>query len=318
MKPSTLLPLLSSLLWLSIATSSLLSCQQGPLRPAVVEPAVPYVPTATADAALSALGWKKTFEDNFERSPTHPTNPNWTIWVGGAFNQELQLYTARPANLTVIQDPDQSANHLLQLKAVREQLVGPKYRKDVDSTPTAFGFSSARIESKAMFTPPSAGGQVRIAGRLKLPSGYGMWPSFWSQGNQWPTNGGITILQARGHQPYAFQTCYFYDSQTNHPLVAREESQIRSVSKLTDQWHIYEVIWAKDSLTFLLDGQVVATKQGSLVPQLSGRLQRLTLNLAVGGDYFGVGEKVPTADQIPLLAGEGIMAVDWVKVYVKE
>ncbi|ADB36214.1 glycoside hydrolase family 16 protein [Spirosoma linguale] len=272
-----------------------------------------YDYTAATESSLTAAGWRKTFEDNFNVSPTNPANTNWNVWVGGSFNTELQMYTASPTNLTVTQDPDNTANSLLQIKAIKEQVTGPKYRQDVDATPKNFDFTSARIESKPMFTPNGPNGQVRMVARIKLPSGYGMWPAFWSYGDNWPTNGEIDILEARGNEPNKYQTNYIYGTQADQNLAGNVGTFLTTSTSLTDCWHVYELIWTRKALTFVLDGQVVDTKTGGYVSNLAGKLEKLTLNQAVGGDFF----YAPTASQIPLNAGEGIMQVDWVRVYVK-
>ena len=276
-----------------------------------------YDQSAAREAELQATGWKKTFEDNFNFSPSNSLNPNWNVWVGGAFNNELQMYTANDRNLSVTQDPDNANNKVLTIKAIKENVTGPKYRQDVDATPTAFEFTSARIESKTLFASDKNSSQVRFVSRIKLPSGYGMWPAFWSYGDNWPTNGEIDVLEARGNEPNLFQTNYFYGRVANNNLVQNAATYITTGASLTDCWHVYEVIWTKQSLTFLLDGQVVDVKSGGYVPDLFNKPERITLNQAVGGDFFYKDLTLPAPSQIPLNAGEGIMLVDWVKVYAK-
>ncbi|WP_425290852.1 glycoside hydrolase family 16 protein [Spirosoma linguale] len=271
----------------------------------------------SADSILAMDGWSNTLDDNFDISPTDTAKSNWRCWVGGGFNNELQLYTNSPNNLTLIQDPTDSANKLLVIRVRKEKVKGPKYRLDIDNTIKEFDFTSARIESKNVFTPTRTKGQVRMAARIKLSTGYGMWPSFWSYGEKWPTNGGIAIVLSRGQQPYHFQNAYFYDNEQSRRPVPREEKYLISATNLTDRWHVYEVIWQKDSLTFLLDGQIVDIKQGNYVGKLFEKPQRITLNQAVGGDFFLMEDTLPTADEIPLNENEGIMQVDWIKVYLK-
>jgi uncharacterized protein YcfJ len=57
----------------------------------------------------------------------------------------------------------------------------------------------------------------------------------------------------------------------------------------------------------LLDGQVVDTKTGGYVGNLFGKVERVTLNLAVGGDYVG---NTPASSIVA-----GTMLVDYVKVF---
>jgi beta-glucanase (GH16 family) len=284
------------------------------LRTATVESTPDY---DINEATLLNSGWKKTFDDNFDSSPAN-ANSQWNVWVGGAFNNELQMYTADAENLDVIADPANSANKWLVIKAVKENVTGPRYRQDVDATPTDFKFTSARLESKSRFTPTRTEGQVRMMARIKLPSGYGIWPAFWAYGDKWPTNGEIDILEARGHKPNDYQTNYFYGRKANQNLVENQETYLNTPNSLQESWHVYEVIWTKESLTFLLDGNVVDVKTGGYVPNLFGKLEMLTLNMAVGGDFFWEEGSIPTADQIEIGPNDGVMLVDWVKVFVKK
>jgi len=276
-----------------------------------------YDHAAGTESGLRAAGWNKIFDEPFALSPTNTLNPNWNVWVGGSFNNELQLFTDKPENLTVVPDPEQSGNQVLLIQARKEAVTGPRYRQDIDATPTSFAFTAARIESRTMFAPNRTHSQVRMVARIKLPTGYGMWPAFWSYGDAWPTNGEIDVLEARGNEPYQFQTNYFFGRKRDENLVRNAETYITSATSLTDCWHVYEVIWTRDALTFLLDGQVIDVKTGGYVSNLFGRPEKITLSLSVGGDFFYANGTRPTPEQIPLNSGEGTMLVDWVKVFVK-
>jgi hypothetical protein len=67
------------------------------------------------------------------------------------------------------------------------------------------------------------------------------------------------------------------------------------------------MIWSQNSLTSLLDGQVVETKTGGYIPNLFGKTERIVLNLAVGGDFF------TNLDLAQIVTGS--MYVDYVKVF---
>jgi hypothetical protein len=79
---------------------------------------------------------------------------------------------------------------------------------------------------------------------------------------------------------------------------------------LTDCWHVYEVIWTRKDLTFLFDGQVVVAKVGDYIPSMYGRKERITLNLAVGGLFFG--------NYDPGAIQPGTFHVDWVKAFTSK
>lgn len=243
------------------------------------------------ESTLTGPGWNKVFEDGFSADLSQ-----WTVWIGGAWNEELQFY--QPSNL-------QAANGLLSITARKETVTGPS--NPYDATPKTFSYTSGRIESKKYLSASNATPKVRLSARLKLPTGYGMWPAFWSYGDPWPTQGEIDVMEARGQEPFAYQTSYWFGRRPGKNLVANSATVIWSTVSLMDCWHVYEVIWTKSSLTFLLDGQVVDTKSGGYISSMYGKQERITLNLAVGGLFFGSYD--PTAIQ------PGTFQIDWVKAF---
>ena len=244
-----------------------------------------------SESALTGPGWNKVFEDNFSGDLS-----KWTIWIGGAFNEELQFY--QPSNL-------QTANGLLSITARQETVTGPS--TPFDPAPKSFSYTSGRIESKSHFSASRSTPKVRFSARLKLPSGFGMWPAFWSYGDPWPTQGEIDVMEGRGQEPFQYQTAYWFGRRPGKNLVSNSATVIWSTVSLEDCWHVYEVIWSKTTLTFLFDGQVVDTKSGGYLPNMFGKQERITLNLAVGGLFFGSYD--PAAIQ------PGTFQADWVKAF---
>jgi beta-glucanase (GH16 family) len=243
------------------------------------------------ETMLTSAGWTKAFEDNFSTDLS-----KWNIWTGGAFNNELQYYQS--ANM-------QLQNGVLLITAKKETITGAT--TPFDPTPKTFNYTSGRIESKTNFSASTTTPKVRMIARLKLPAGYGMWPAFWSYGDPWPTQGEIDCMEARGQEPFKYQTNYFYGRAANRNLVKNQVGFITSNVSLTDCYHVYEIIWSKSSLTFMFDGQVVNINTGGFVSNLFGKTERITLNLAVGGNFFSNFDS--SAVQT------GTYAVDWVKVF---
>ncbi|ARK08984.1 glycoside hydrolase family 16 protein [Fibrella sp. ES10-3-2-2] len=296
----------STLLVTSLLFASLLGCTEQAIdqqtttanaRQSTITPLAIGVCDAPFDeVAVVAAGWRKTFEDDFSTDLS-----KWTIWTGGAYNAEAQLYQA--PNL-------QLANGILSIVAKRETVVGPTLPSN--PTPSSFSFTSGRIESKALVSANATTPKVRISARIKLPTGYGMWPAFWAYGDPWPTQGEIDIMEARGNEPYNFSTNYFYGRKAGVALSGDFSRVITSNVSLTDCWHVYELIWQKSQLVYMLDGQIVDTKTGGYIGSLFGKSERIILNLAVGGYFFG--NPPPTASQIVT----GTMQVDWVKVFTSK
>lgn len=244
------------------------------------------------ESSITSSGWTKVFDENFNTDYN-----NWNAWYAGAFNNELQLY--QPSNLSI-------DNGNLVITARQETVTGPT--NPWDATPKTYNYTSGRIESKATFSASSSTPQVRMMARIKLPSGYGMWPAFWSYGPEWPKNGEIDILEARGQEDKKYQTNYFYGKAANRNLVRGAEGYITTGTSLQTCYHVYEVVWSQNELNFYFDGVLVKTNSGGYVSSLFGKTEWITLNVAVGGNFFS---NLNTSLIVP-----GTMYVDWVKVFV--
>lgn len=246
------------------------------------------------DSDLIKKGWTKIFEDNFENDLNQ-----WDIWTGGACNNELQFY--QPENLQLV-------NGILEISAKRECKTG----RTLPANPqlSNYDFTSGRIESKAVISACNETPKVRILARIKLPSGYGMWPAFWSYGHPWPTQGEIDFLEARGNEQDKYYTNYFFG--TNQQLLKEDVSATISTGvDLSKAFHVYEMEWTETSLNSYVDGKLVEIKTaGTHIKDLFGKSQNIILNLAVGGDFFKNCDKTKIEP--------AIMYVDWVKVFTAQ
>lgn len=258
---------------------------------------IPDIAPVTCDfelneAMLTSAGWIKVFEDNFDSDLS-----KWDVWTGGAFNNELQYYQASNIELE---------GGILSILAKKETVSGNT--TPFDQTQKTFQFTSGRIECKTNVSANSSSPKVRILARIKLPAGNGLWPAFWCYGDPWPTQGEIDIIEARGQEPKKYQTNYFYGTSTDKNLVQGAEGFIEASEDLTACFHVYEMIWEQSKLTSILDGTVVEVKtSGGFIPQLFGKQERITINLAVGGWFFN--------NLDPATIQTGTMQVDWVKVF---
>lgn len=243
-------------------------------------------------------GWTLVFSDEFPGNAIDKSK--WNVWTGGAYNEELQYYQI--GNLKFL-------NGNLQIHAIKENATGAT--TPYNTAPKNFSFTSGRIESIKHFSSNATTPRVRMVARIKLASGYGMWPAFWSYGDPWPTQGEIDIMEAKGHEPNKYHTAYWFGRRSGVNTARNTEATISTVDLMSDH-HVYEMIWEKDKLTFYLDGQLVNTKTGGDIPNMFRKSQRVTLNLAVGGMFFGT--PMPTAEQIQT----GVMEIDWVRVYTSK
>jgi beta-glucanase (GH16 family) len=244
------------------------------------------------ETTLTNAGWTKIFEDNFTTDLS-----KWNIWTGGAFNNELQHYQA--SNLQIVDGK-------LVITAKKEIVTGAT--TPYDQTPKTFNYTSGRIECKSIVSANPATPKVRMIARIKLASGYGMWPAFWTYGDPWPTQGEIDMIESRGQEPTKYQTNYFYGTTAGTNLVRNATGYLTADQDLTACYHVYEMIWEQNTLTSYLDGNVVEIKTtGNYIPSLFGKQEHIVLNLAVGGAFFSRFDatKIQT----------GALYVDWVKVF---
>jgi beta-glucanase (GH16 family) len=301
-----------SILSCSVATLTLSSCSKENKtdeKPTIPTEAIVNIPATgicdydQGDSLILAKGYTKVFGEEFSTDLS-----KWQVWNSGAYNNELQLY--KPANLTLVDGK-------LVITAKKETVTGAT---DPDnSTRKTFKYTSGRLESNTYFSANTTNPKIRFSARIKLPPGYGMWPAFWTYGEDWPTNGEIDIMEAQGQQPKVYTTDYWYGATFEEPedITALDGAVITSSVDLTTCYHVYESIWQKDTLQFLLDGKVVNTKfkndttgGGGFIPAMFGKLQRIALNAAVGGDNF--------SNLDPSKIKVGTTYVDWVRVYTSK
>ena len=277
--------------------------QEDLLRTERETPEIPEITEApeTPETSETDGAWELVFEDEFN------TNlDQWNIWQGGAFNNEIQLYTTEQLTLE---------NGLLTITAERKSATGAT--TPFNTTPKDFNYVSGRLKTKTQFGPSNTEGEneYRIVSRIKLPEGTGMWPAFWTYADPWPTNGEIDILEARGNRRTTFQSNIFYGTAPNMPLTKDEDTAKNHQlnTDITDNFHTYELIWKANSLAILFDNVLLHTyiaDSKNFVAELFGKKQQIALNLAVGGVFFeGISQNQ--------FVSSATMQVDWVRVYKK-
>ena len=263
---------------------------------------LPEVSKAGYEASDTAfVGWDLVFEDNFDTDLSQ-----WTPWIGGAFNEELQFY--RSSNLFV-------ENDLLYIYGKKTQVTGRT--NPFDETSKSFQYASGRIETKTTYGPRNIEGEnnVRMSARIKLVEGEGLWPAFWSFNDPWPTMGEIDILEARGNTPNEFQTNFHFGERPNQleTSPAFNEFKYEHPTSLADEFHIYELEWSRDQFVIMFDGEIIKTydqETFTFVDDFFNKKHRVVLNLAIGGSFFFNLDESKIPD-------ESFLIVDWVKVHTR-
>lgn len=278
------------------AVAALAACADTPGADSTNPPATAG-PTDTAPA-----GWKLVWADEFNGSAVDTTR--WTFETGGHGwgNNELEYYT--PGDNASVRDG------LLIIEARREAREGRDY-------------TSTRMitKGKASWT------YGRIAARIKLPQGQGIWPAFWMLGDNigsvgWPRSGEIDIVEMVGGRSRDGKVDN--DGVTNSALHrptpgAANGLPVKSHSahlalpagtKLAQDFHVYAVEWDAKAIRFLFNEQPVLVTDISAQGEGYEAFHQpffLLLNLAVGGNWPGPPDATTTWPQR--------MSVDWVRVY---
>jgi beta-glucanase (GH16 family) len=219
-----------------------------------------------------ASPWRVVWQDEFDRAAgTAPDPAKWTYDLGqtGWGNAELQTYTKSTDN----------AFHDGQGHLVIQAIATP-----------GGGYTSARLKTQglASFT------YGRVEGRMKLPSGQGIWPAFWMLGAEirtahWPGCGEIDIMENIGKEPATVHgTIHGPGYSGGNGIGAPYTLQ---AGRFADGFHVFAVEWQPDQIQFFVDGAPYKRiTPAGLPPGTAWVFDRplfLLLNLAVGGRWPG-------------------------------
>jgi hypothetical protein len=237
-------------------------------------------------------GYKFVWSDEFDG--TEIDYSNWTHEVGDSWsNGELQSYTDRRYN-SVVEDG------CLAIIARKEQ-YGPN------------NYTSARLRS---FTKLDFR-YGRMAARIKLPVGQGIWPAFWMMPTNeiygyWPDSGEIDIIEAVNQIDRIYGTLHF--TNTTHQHVSSGGSYYASGLCFADDFHVYAIEWEPGEIRWFVDDVMYYSRTDwssgtNPYPAPFNDQFYFILNVAVGGSWPG------SPDQTTVFPQR--MLVDWVRVYKK-
>ena len=218
-----------------------------------------------------------------------PDPSKWGYEIGLIRNNELQYYTSREENAFV-------EKGFLKITANKEKNNGNEYSSASINTKGKFGFTYGKIEA-----------------RISFPFGAGLWPAFWTLGNNidvvgWPSCGEIDVMEHINSESYVHGTVHWAGDDKSHKKSGATSHKINP-----EQFHIYSVDWTKDSISWYMDNvkyYSVPVRQlnGGDIPELH-KPHYLLLNYAIGGNWPGAPS---VATQFPTY-----MLVDYVRVYQK-
>ena len=164
----------------------------------------------------------------------------------------------------------------------------------------------AKPESCAGITRPFASGLVNTdstfrftygyaEARIWLQTGPGLWPAWWTDGQSWPNDGEIDVLEVFGSDTNP-QYHYHYAGCDGSCAPGGETA----VPGSSSGWHTYAVDREPGSITWYYDGRQVWSISGAVVTSAP---QYLILNLAVTSQFA---------------AAPAVMRVDYVRVYASK
>ncbi|MEZ4709847.1 MAG: family 16 glycosylhydrolase [Caldilineaceae bacterium] len=249
-------------------------------------------------------GWSLVWSDEFDEPAGTPPNPaNWSHEIGdvtpdgkdGWGNEERQYYTDDPANAAT----DGNGNLALTLRAAdgsQQCYYGP------------CEYTSARLISwhKAEFA------YGRIESRIKVPQGAGIWPAFWSLGNDidrvpWPQTGEIDFMEFVGRLPNEIFGTIHGPGYAGGQSIGND---YHFAEPVYNDYHTFAVEWQPDLIQWYVDDILYHTATPADLGSKEWVFNDpvfLLLNVAVGGNFGGaIG---------PDLVPPQSMLVDYVRVY---
>lgn len=250
-----------------------------------------------AKAAGDETGNTTIWEDNFDG--TELDTSNWNYELGSIRGFEQQHYVNNKENVYL-----QNGN--LVLKAT-DRPAADQYQNPRDTTRTVkYNSGSVQTNGNKEFLY----GNLEI--RAKLPKGQGVFPAFWTlgsgftqdgaingaQGQGWPSTGEIDIMELVGKAETeiagnngVYQTLHYGLNGEDNGKYAGNGTEYKLGSGVfNDDYHTFSLDWSKDSMKWLVDGQVVRTvnyADDEMAKTIFNKPQYMQLNLAMGGDWPG-------------------------------
>lgn len=242
--------------------------------------------------------WSLFWADEFDADTINPENWNLQVVEAGRYNEEWQRYTNSDRNAFI-------EKSCLVIRSIHES-----------DEHGADQYTSARLNTanKVTFT------YGKVAARIKLPKGKGIWPAFWMLGanidenggdTPWPQSGEIDILELYGTNDDGV-----IEANLHHADLSGKHTMMGAVAyKLpegifADDFHVFELDWSETKMVWSVDGQAFAETAIDTEDRMAFHKDFfLLLNLAVGGTWAGRPDASTDFPQD--------MYVDWVRIYQK-
>ncbi|HEV9035114.1 MAG TPA: family 16 glycosylhydrolase [Puia sp.] len=251
-----------------------------------------YLPTDSTGYTTPASypGRTLVWSDEFNGNALNTQDWNYEQGGSGWGNNELENYTNRTQNVFV------SAGHLV-IEARQESYGGNNYTSGRLTTQGKRSFTYGRIDIRA-----------------KLPVSKGMWPALWMLGSDistvpWPGCGETDIMELIGTYPGRV-TGSLHWQQSGGSEGTYNNNYNLNTGDFSQQFHVYSIIWQKDSVQFLVDDQPYVNGGASDVTSGTYPFNSpffFIFNVAVGGNWPGPPDGTTVFPQR--------MFVDYVRVF---
>lgn len=246
--------------------------------------------TVNITAPIGELNKSLLWSDEFDGTlGAGPSSANWTPDVGdgcgssagcGFGNGESQAYAACAS----------------KTDGLGSMIITSSTRSGDANCTSNKGWTSGKFTSlgKKHFT------YGYFESRMKMPSGGGTWPAFWTLGSNigsvsWPACGELDIMEYAGNSPGRTTSAVHYANIFgDHEY---KSGRIESIDVLAYSYHTYGMLWLPNELTFFFDGRVVTTVKKSdtgltywpFGPSTKSVPPKMYVifNLAMGGNYGG-------------------------------
>jgi len=230
--------------------------------------------SAALPETLASDGYSLIFNDEFHGSELDSSKWHTALPWGPdvVINDEQQYYVDTIGDREFAHSPFAVANGVLTISAVE---TPEAQRAAANEQPWLSGVLSSA--GKFDFT------YGYVEARIDLPTGQGVWPSFWMLDTAFEgLKPQLFVMERNGSVPDSIFTNYEYVDEAGD---SRSSGQFEiEQTALSEGFHTVGVSWSPEELLFFLDGEPRYRIVGENV---SSQAMYLVLNLAIGGTWSG-------------------------------